>query len=131
MTRRAIITASAPKPNGTYSQAIVASGELVFISGQTARLLDGTRLQNVPFAEQARKVLENLNAVAGAAGLSLKDAVKVTVYLRDPTDNVEFDRVYAEFVAAPPPARTLVQSGFVGFDVEVDAILAAPVTRER
>jgi enamine deaminase RidA (YjgF/YER057c/UK114 family) len=67
--------------------------------------------------------LDNLEAAARAAGLSLKDAVKVNVFLKNPADAKEFDAIYSEYVDNPPPARTLVQSGLVGFDIEVDAIL--------
>lgn len=69
--------------------------------------------------------LDNLEAAANAAGRSLKNAVKVNVFLKNPGDAKEFDAIYAQYVTDPPPARTLTQSGLVGFDIEVDAILAA------
>jgi enamine deaminase RidA (YjgF/YER057c/UK114 family) len=72
--------------------------------------------------------LDNLEAAANAAGLSLKDAVKVTVFLKNPADSKEFDAIYATYVGDPPPARTLAQSNLVGFDVEVDAVLLADMT---
>jgi 2-iminobutanoate/2-iminopropanoate deaminase len=61
---------------------------------------------------------------ANAAGLSLKDAVRVGVFLRNPADAKEFDAIYREYVAEPFPVRTLTQSNFAGFDIEVDAVLA-------
>jgi len=70
--------------------------------------------------------LDNLDAAARAAGLSLRDAVKVNAYLKDPLDAKEFDAIYSEYVTEPFPARTLVQSNLVGFDIEVDAILLVP-----
>jgi reactive intermediate/imine deaminase len=124
MTRTAIRTKNAPPPAGTYSQAISATGRFLFISGQTPRTLDGVRLTGSPFLEQARRALENLQAIAMAAELSLNDAVKVTVYLRNLSDAPEFDRIYTEYVSKEPlPARTLVQSAFGTFDIEIDAIL--------
>ncbi|MDW9233004.1 endoribonuclease L-PSP family protein (plasmid) [Burkholderia cepacia] len=69
--------------------------------------------------------LDNLEAASNAAGLSLKDAVKVGVFLKNPSDAKAFDAIYAEYVSDPPPARTLVQSNFTGFDIEVDAVLLA------
>lgn len=115
-------TDAAPSPAGTYSQAVVAAG-LVFLSGQTPRDIDGTRLGDRPFTEQVARAMANLAAVATAAGSSLDRAVKVTVYLRDPARAADFDRVYREWFGPVPPARTLVQSGLPGVDVEIDAIL--------
>ncbi len=115
-------TDQAPKPNGTYNQA-VGCGNLVFLSGQTPRDLEGSRLSHLTFGAQARQALDNLQAVAKASGLSLQSCVKVTVYLRDPANAREFDLIYREYVSEPWPARTLVQSGFVDFEIEVDAIL--------
>ncbi len=123
MTREAITASAAPPPAGTYSQAIRAAGTFVFISGQTPRTSDGVRLKDTPFAQQARMTMDNLAAIASAAGLSLQDAVKVDVFLRDLADRAVFDAIYAEYVGKPPPARTLTQSNFTEFDVEVSAML--------
>ena len=122
MTRRAFTSDVAPPPAGTYSVAVQAAG-LVFLAGQTPRDRENVRHGDKPFAFQAKMALDNLEAAAQAAGLSLKDAVKVTVFLKNPADAKEFDRVYAAYVSDPPPARTLAQSSLAGFDVEVDAIL--------
>jgi 2-iminobutanoate/2-iminopropanoate deaminase len=123
MSREAITATAAPPPVGTYSQAIKAAGTLVFISGQTPRSRDGLRLKDAPFPQQARMTMDNLAAIAGAAGLSLQDAIKVDVFLRDLADREAFDAIYAEYVGNPPPARTLTQSNFTEFDVEVSAVL--------
>lgn len=120
--RQAISTKKAPRPAGTYSQAVRADG-FVFISGQTPRLPDGGRSENLPFEAQARLALDNIEAVARASGLSLHDAVKVDVFLRDLSERNAFDKIYAKYVGDPPPSRTLVQSSFAQFDVEVSAIL--------
>jgi len=121
-TRRAFSSERAPLPAGTYSIAMEAGG-LVFLAGQTPRDRQNVRHGDKPFAVQARMALDNLEAAAQAAGLSLKDAVRVGVFLKNPADAKEFDAIYAPYVADPPPARTLTQSSLVGFDIEVDAVL--------
>jgi 2-iminobutanoate/2-iminopropanoate deaminase len=123
VNRKAIVTFAAPPPAGTYSQAIRSDGPLVFISGQTPRTLDGKRLVGVPFEQQARLALDNLEAITRAVGLSLRDAVKVDVFLWDLKDRAAFDAIYANYIGETPPARTLVQSNFNEFDVEVSAVL--------
>jgi 2-iminobutanoate/2-iminopropanoate deaminase len=123
-TRQAFSSERTPPPAGTYSIAIRAQG-LVFLSGQTPRDRDNIRHGDKPFAVQARMALDNLEAAANAAALSLKDAVKVGVFLKNPSDAKAFDTIYAEYVSDPPPARTLSQSNFEGFDIEVDAVLLA------
>ncbi|MDE1950429.1 MAG: RidA family protein [Burkholderiales bacterium] len=124
MTRRAFTSDQAPPPAGTYSIAVQARG-LVFLAGQTPRDRNNVRHGDKPFEFQARMALDNLEAAARAAGLSLKDAVKVNVFLKNPADAKAFDRLYAPYVGDPPPARTLTQSNLVGFDIEVDAVLLA------
>jgi len=128
VTRKAFTSDVAPPPAGTYSVSMQA-GRLVFLAGQTPRDRNNKRHGDAPFAVQAKMALDNLEAAANAAGLSLKHAVKVSVFLKNPADAKEFDAIYATYVADPPPVRTLTQSNFVGFDIEVDAILAVPEAR--
>ncbi len=123
MTRKAFTSETAPPPAGSYSIAVEAGG-LVFLAGQTPRDRDNVRHGDKPFAVQARMTLDNLEAAANAAGLSLKDAVRVGVFLRNPADAKEFDAIHKAYGGDPLPARTLTQSNFVGFDIEVDAVLA-------
>jgi enamine deaminase RidA (YjgF/YER057c/UK114 family) len=123
MTRKPFTSDRTPPPAGAYSVAMEAGG-LVFLAGQTPRDRDNVRHGDKPFAVQARMALDNLEAAANAAGLSLKDAVRVGVFLRDPAYAKEFDAIYREYVSEPFPVRTLTQSSLPGFDVEVDAILA-------
>ena len=124
MTRKAFTSDTGALPVGSYSSAVEASG-LVFLAGQTPRDRDNVRHGDKPFAFQARMTLDNLEAAANAAGLSLKDAVRVGVFLKDQADAKEFDTIYKEYVSEPWPARTLTQSNLVGFDIEVDAVLLA------
>jgi 2-iminobutanoate/2-iminopropanoate deaminase len=123
--KKIIQTDKAPPPAGTYSQAVEASGTFVFVSGQTPRLPDGTRLTGAPFEAQARQTMENVCAVAEAAGCDLAaHCVQVTVYLKNLDDRHVFDAVFAQYVGKAPPARAIVQSTFIDFDVEVQAVLA-------
>lgn len=116
---------SAPAAIGTYSQA-VTTGRFVFLSGQipldpaTMNVVDGD------FAERARQVFRNLAAVAEAAGGSLNDAVKITVFLTDLDDFATVNEVMEEFFEVPYPARAAVGVAALpkGVDVEADAILA-------
>lgn len=123
MTRKAFTSDNTPPPAGSYSVAMEAGG-LVFLAGQTPRDRDNVRHGDKPFAVQARMALDNLEAAANAAGLSLKDAVRVGVFLKNPADAKEFDAIYREYVTEPFPVRALTQSNFAGFDIEVDAVLA-------
>ena len=122
MSRKVFTSDKTPPPAGSYSVAMEAGG-LVFLAGQTPRDRDNVRHGDKPFAVQARMALDNLEAAANAAGLSLKDAVRVGVFLKNPADAREFDTIYREYVTEPFPVRALTQSTFAGFDIEVDAIL--------
>ena len=122
--KRIVDTALAPPPAGAYAQAVEASGTFLYISGQTARLPDGTRLTDRSFEDQARQAMENVQALATAAGYDLASGcVQITTYLRDLDDRVVFDRVLAEYVGESLPARALVQSNLVGTDLQVQAVL--------
>ena len=124
MSRIPFTSDKTPPPAGAYSVAMEAGG-LVFLAGQTPRDRDNVRHGDKPFSVQARMALDNLEAAANAAGLSLKtDAVRVGVFLRNPADAKEFDAIYREYVSEPFPVRALTQSNFAGFDIEVDAVLA-------
>ena len=124
MARIPITSSGAPAAIGPYSQAIRA-GELLFVSGQvpldpaTGELIEG----NV--AAQTQRVLQSLEAIVRAAGATLDDVVKTTVYLADMNDFVAMNRVYATFFAAPAPARAAVQVARLPKDaqVEIDAIV--------
>jgi 2-iminobutanoate/2-iminopropanoate deaminase len=122
-TRKPFTSDKTPPPAGAYSVAMEFGG-LVFLAGQTPRDRDNVRHGDKPFEVQARMALDNLEAAANAAGLSLRDAVRVGVFLRDSADAKEFDAIYREYVSEPFPVRTLTQSSLPGFDIEVDAILA-------
>lgn len=122
--RKAIHTSAAPAAIGSYSQA-VAAGKLVFLSGQIP--LDPASMEIVggDFEARARQVFDNLKAVAEAAGGSLDQVVKLTVYLTDLDNFATVNSVMAEYFAEPYPARAAlgVKSLPKGADVEAEAVL--------
>lgn len=111
-----------PAPAGPYSPAVRA-GDFVFLAGQTARRPEGGIAEGAE--EQSRQAMANLDRVARAAGGTLADAVKVTVYLADLAWKATFDAVYAE-TPGLRAARTTVQGAPPNGSVEVDAILYLP-----
>ena len=127
MNRSPVHTEAAPAAIGTYSQA-VRHGGLAFLSGQipldpaTQAVVDGD------FRERARQVFRNLASVAAAAGTSLDEAVKITVFLTDLGQFAVVNEVMEEFFTAPYPARAAVGVASLpkGVDVEADAIVACP-----
>jgi 2-iminobutanoate/2-iminopropanoate deaminase len=121
MPRTPVRSQEAPPPSGGYSQGIVV-GELLFLAGQGPYDASGNRAGST-VAEQVRQVLENLDAVARAAGGSLRNAVRVGMYISDMAHFDEMDAEYRRFFSDPMPARTTVQSDLVGFDVEGDAVV--------
>lgn len=118
--------ARAPEPKGPYTPAIVASGRMLYVSGQGPVDPDTQEFVLDSFQVQARLTLRNVQAVVEAGGGSLADAVKVTVYLRDMDNFGELNTIYAEFFPEPRPARTTCQSDLPGFEIEVDAIVVLP-----
>jgi 2-iminobutanoate/2-iminopropanoate deaminase len=123
MPREQIFTQSAPAAIGPYSQAIVA-GTLVFASGQIA--LDPTtgQLGGEDVREQTRRALDNVKAVLAAAGSSLEQVVKSTVFLTRMADFAAMNEVYAEYFISTPPARSTVAVAELprGALVEVEVI---------
>ncbi|MCW5950685.1 MAG: RidA family protein [Propionibacteriaceae bacterium] len=120
----ALVTASAPAAIGPYSQG-VDTGELVFCSGQLP--IDPTtgELDGATASEQTARSISNLQAVLAAAGLSLADVIKTTVYLTDITDFATMNEIYAEwFTGDVLPARSAIQVAGLprGSLVEIEAI---------
>ncbi|MFV0665234.1 RidA family protein [Denitromonas sp.] len=123
MSKQIIATDKAPAAIGTYSQAVRA-GNTVYISGQIG--LDPVTMTMVEgFEAQTERVFENLKAVAEAAGGSLSDAVKLTIYLTDLGNFAKVNEVMARYFAQPYPARAAVGIKELpkGGVVEADAIL--------
>ena len=125
--REAVTALNAPAAIGPYSHA-VRTGGLLFCSGQIPLHPDSGDLVGDTPAEQARRCLENLEAVAAAAGASLADAVRMTVYMTDLGAFAEVNDVYGSFFAGEPPARVAIGVAALprGAQVEIDAVVALP-----
>jgi 2-iminobutanoate/2-iminopropanoate deaminase len=123
MTKQVITTADAPAAIGPYSQAIRV-GNLVFTSGQIPLHPQTGDIVGETAAEQARQVLQNLQAVLQAAGASLQNVVKTTIFLTDLSQFAAVNAVYAEFFPENLPARSTVQVAALprGVQVEIEAI---------
>ncbi len=127
MSKQPVQTKGAPAAIGTYSQAVCAD-KLVFLSGQIPLVPDTMEVVDGDFAARARQVFRNLAAVAEAAGGSLDEVVKVTIFLTDLDNFATVNAVMEEFFTPPYPARAAVGVASLpkGVDVEADAILALP-----
>ncbi len=123
MTKTAISTPTAPSAIGSYSQA-VRVGDTIYLSGQIG--LDPKTMQLAPGIEaQIARVFDNLKAVAEAAGATLDDAVKLTIYLTDLAHFAKVNEIMAKYFRQPYPARAAV--GVAALPraalIEADAIL--------
>ena len=128
MTRRAVTSDQAPAALGPYSQAIVANG-LVFCSG-TAGIdpADGSIPDGIE--AQTEQALRNLAAVLTAAGVSMADVVKTTIFYADVEDFGRLNEVYARHMPDPPPARSAPAHVQLprGLLVSIEAIAVVPQT---
>ena len=123
--RRTVDAPKAPEAVGPYSHA-VASGGLLFCSGQLPLDPESGDLAGDSPADQARRCLENLQAVCDAAETSLERAVRLTIYTTELDQFASINAAYAEFFDAEPPARAAVGVAALpkGALVEIDAIVA-------
>ncbi len=122
--RRVIYTPKAPKPVGPYSQGIIA-GNYLFVSGQIPIDPETGEVIKGDFKTQVRRVLENIKAIVEASGASMKDVVKVTVYLKDMNKFQEFNEIYKEYFKEEPPARSVIEVSNLpkNVDLEIDAVV--------
>ncbi len=118
-----VATDAAPKAIGPYSQAVTTDG-MVYTAGQVALDPRSGELVGQTAAEQTEQVLQNLAAVLTAAGSSLGNVVKTTVYLADMADFAAMNEVYAKHFAGHKPARSTVQAAGLprGARVEIEVI---------
>jgi 2-iminobutanoate/2-iminopropanoate deaminase len=123
--KESVRTDGAPVPIGPYSQGIVTSGRLLFVSGQTPK---DPRTGDMPkdFRAQAERCLDNVKAIIESAGASMANVVKVNAYLQDLGNFAVFNEVYTKYFSAPFPARTTVGAQLPGgsVQVEIDAIVS-------
>jgi 2-iminobutanoate/2-iminopropanoate deaminase len=128
--RKVIRTSDAPLPRGVYSQAIVAGG-LVFVAGQIPVDPKTNELALGDFKSEARLTLGNVQAVLQAAGSSLRDAVRLGVFITDMNDFPALNEVFKEFFDDDPPARTTVAALLPKIKIEIDCIALVRDKRKR
>ena len=123
MEKLVISTNKAPAAIGPYSQAIKI-GNLIFLSGQIPLIPTSGEIVQGDIQLQTRQVLENIKHVLDAAGSSLDNVVKTTVFMKDLNDYAAMNDVYKEYFQRTPPARAAVQAARLPRDVgvEIEAI---------
>lgn len=123
--RQVILSPDAPQPVSVYSQAI-QSGELLFLAGQIPLDPISGELVSGSIELETERIMQNLAAVLSAAGASLQQIVKTTVYLTNMGDFAEFNAAYAKHFPSAPPARTTVAVAALprGARIEIEAIAA-------
>ena len=124
--RKVISTTDSPKAIGPYSQAIHANG-LVFLSGQIPLDPATQQLITGDVAAQTERVLQNIAGILRAAGSTLAQVVKTTVFLKSMDDFAAMNEVYGRHFTADPPARSTVEVARLPKDVlvEIDVIALA------
>ena len=113
----------APNPQGPYSHAVKAGG-FIYVSGQAALNPDTSAIESGAVSDETRRTIENIKAILEAAGASLADVIKCSVFLGDIRDFKAMNEVYAEYFGEAKPARTTVQATLpaAGLKVEIDCV---------
>ncbi len=124
MHKKIIQTDEAPAPIGPYSQA-VAIGNLLYVSGQVAINPATNQIEATNAAEEAKQVMQNLQAVLTAAGYSFSDVVKTTIFLSDMSLFATVNEVYGTYFTGDYPARETVAVKGLPKDVNVEISLVA------
>ncbi len=119
--RKVIRTLSGPRPLGPYSQAIVA-GDFVFVAGQGPLNPATNEMELGDIRSETRRTLENMRAILEASGSSLRDVVRMGVFLADLNDFAAMNTVYKKFFPVDPPARTTVGVQLPKIKIEIDCI---------
>ena len=117
--KKIVATRGAPKAIGPYSQAVIAGG-FAYLSGQIPLDPETGKIVEGDIAAQTERVLENLKAVLEAAGSSLAQVVKATVYLKYMGEFARMNEVYARYFPDLPPARATVEAARLPRDVGVE-----------
>ena len=121
--RQALSSNAAPQPIGPYSQAIRAAG-LIFVSGQGSVNPKTQEIISGDISAQTERTLENISGLLHAAGSSLRDVIRCTVYLKNMDDFGRMNEVYGRYFTNQPPARSTVEVARLPKDllVEIDVI---------
>jgi 2-iminobutanoate/2-iminopropanoate deaminase len=117
--KKAIQIPNAPAPVGPYSQAILAGG-MLFISGQIPLNPSTGELELDTIEEATHRVMKNIEALLAAAGLTIENIVKTSIFLKDLNDFQAMNTVYASYFTGIPPARETVQVVRLPLDVSIE-----------
>jgi 2-iminobutanoate/2-iminopropanoate deaminase len=125
--RETVTAAGAPAAAGPYSHAVKAGG-LLFISGQVNVDPESNELVGETPGDQARRCLDNLGVIASAAGASLADAARITIYCTDISVFKAINEAYGAYWESDPPARVTIGVAALplGAQLEMDAVIALP-----
>ena len=121
-----IATTNAPKALGPYSQAIKA-GNTIYVSGQIPLIPETMEIISDDVQEQTKQSLENVKAVLEAAGATLNDVVKASVFIKDMNDFAKINEIYATYFTENKPARACVEVARLPKDVKVEIEVIAVV----
>jgi len=119
--RKVVRTTDAPRPRGVYSQAIV-DGDFVFVAGQGSINPATNELELGDIRSETRRTLKNIQAILEASGCTLKDIVRIGVFLADLKDFDAMNDVFRQFFTEDPPARTTVGCELPKIKIEIDCI---------
>ncbi len=122
--KKTVTAAGAPKAVGPYSHAVLADGFL-YTSGQVPLVPETGKLAGDTIEVQAEQVLNNLNAVLTAAGMTFSDVVKTTIFLTDLADFAAVNAIYATRFPDAPPARSCVQVAAIPTGAKIEMELLA------
>lgn len=121
LEKKVIFSPGAPKGRGPFPQAIQFGNQL-FISGQGPLDPISSTPVTGSFESEAHLTIQNIKKIVGAVNGDLNDALKLTVYLTDLANIPKFNEIYVQYFSEPYPARTLVQVGLRGIQIEIDAV---------
>jgi 2-iminobutanoate/2-iminopropanoate deaminase len=125
--KKIVSTKNAPSAIGPYSQAVIA-GSLIFTSGQIALSPENGELVNGTLAEEVHQVMRNIEAVLSAAGSSLSEIVKTSIFLKDMNSFGEVNELYASYFKSDYPARETVEVARLPKDVKVEISVIATIS---
>jgi 2-iminobutanoate/2-iminopropanoate deaminase len=123
MAKQFIRTSNAPQPMGPYSQGVKA-GNFLFVAGQGPIDPKTGQLASEEIETQTRRTLTNIKGIVEASGLSMRDVVKVCIFLKTVDDFKKMNEVYKTFFPENPPARTTVEANLPasGMLIEIDVV---------
>jgi len=124
--REVISTKNAPGAIGPYSQAI-KTDSFIFASGQIPLIPETGQIVEGGIAEQTHRVFQNITAILAAAGSSMEQVVKTTVFLKDFNDFAAMNEIYASYFPNNPPARSTVEAARLPKDVKIEVEVIALV----